>query len=97
MHEALDGRTGRLAQLVAASDQHTGANLVAALRTNAARKGEHFGPMDGLFTSTAARELLAKRYGESRTWSASHFEAYALCPMRYYFEHVLRGRNRIRH
>jgi ATP-dependent helicase/DNAse subunit B len=45
--------------------------------------------MEGLFTTAAAKELLAKRFGSERVWSASQFEAYAHCPMRYFFEHVL--------
>jgi ATP-dependent helicase/DNAse subunit B len=46
--------------------------------------------MEGIFTTAAAKRLLAERYGPDRVWSASQFEAYAYCPMRYFFEHVLR-------
>ncbi|MEX2186427.1 MAG: PD-(D/E)XK nuclease family protein [Pirellulales bacterium] len=99
MHEALTGNTDRLATLVGSSQgseqdaaarfDSVAANVIAALRTNDSRKGERFGPMDGMFASAAAKYLLAERYGADRVWSASQFEAYAYCPMRYFFEYVL--------
>jgi ATP-dependent helicase/nuclease subunit B len=91
VHEALDGKERRLAQLAAtgAADSAIASNLVAAMRTNATRKHETFGPMEGLLTTPAAKALLAKSFGAARVWSASHFEAYAHCPMRYFFENVL--------
>jgi ATP-dependent helicase/nuclease subunit B len=92
VQEALDGKHARLAELTATPDRDRalGANLIAALRTNASRKDDGFGAMEGIVTTAAAKELLTRRFGADRTWSASHFEAYAHCPMRYFFEHVLR-------
>lgn len=65
-------------------------SLEAALRVGRARgQGTDFGPFEGLFTSPAARERLAQRFGPQHLWSPTQFEEYAACPYQFYLKHVL--------
>ncbi|MGE0606641.1 MAG: PD-(D/E)XK nuclease family protein [Pirellulales bacterium] len=75
----------------AASSQTAPAALTAGLLLTAERSHwQSFGPYEGLFTSSAARDKLARKYGPDRLWSASHLETYAACPFKFFMEHVLR-------
>jgi ATP-dependent helicase/DNAse subunit B len=55
-----------------------------------ARRGQHYGAFEGMFTSTAAKARLAERFGKDRCWSPSQLEQYAYCPHRFLLANVLR-------
>jgi ATP-dependent helicase/DNAse subunit B len=65
-------------------------NLFAGLRTTYARRGEAYGPYEGMLTSDAATHALRARYGPERCWSPSQLEQYARCPHQFFLERVLK-------
>ncbi|MCG8584930.1 MAG: PD-(D/E)XK nuclease family protein [Pirellulales bacterium] len=66
-------------------------NLLAGLHVVAERQtGEGFGPYEGVMLDSHAPEILLRQFGPEKLWSATELEQYALCPHRFFLEHVLK-------
>jgi hypothetical protein len=91
---ALEGEPALLAEFCAhPSTRETAGNVLAALRTSESRRGESFGPFEGMVASTAAGRKLAERFDPARCWSPSQLEQYAYCPFQFFMENVLRAKS----
>lgn len=55
--------------------------------------GSGFGVNEGMITSPAALDKLAKHFHEHFPWSASQLEQYNACPFRFFMERVLKVRS----
>jgi ATP-dependent helicase/DNAse subunit B len=73
------------------SARRLGRAIDAAMRIIDARAhGESFGPAEGLLTSPAVAARLAGKFGPDHFWSPSQWEAYAVCPYKFFLEDVLK-------
>lgn len=90
VHDVLHEQPHALNQLLSDSAQRsTSDNLAAALRlTQNRRSRQTWSTFEGLFESDAARQWLAKRFGESYTWTVSHLEQYATCPYQFFLQRL---------
>jgi ATP-dependent helicase/DNAse subunit B len=92
VHEALakDRNLDLLTGLFRSGEPDTAHALEAGLRIVATRsRRDAFGPAEGLLESDTVRARLARRFGSEHLWSPSQWETYAVCPYRFFTEHVL--------
>ncbi len=90
VHAAMEGKHTLLAGLLADRSAPLAGAIEAGLHAVQARAGRNeFSTVEGLVTSQAARDRLAKRFGPRHLWSPSQWEQYATCPYRFFLEHVL--------
>lgn len=66
-----------------------GQSFVRGIQMYAARNAEEFSVFDGMLTSAWAQRVLHRRY-DRHLYSASEFDLYARCPIRFWFERILR-------
>ncbi len=59
------------------------------IQAHASRNSEELGHFDGVLTSTWARRTLHRRY-DRHLYSSSEFDLYARCPIRFFFERILK-------
>jgi ATP-dependent helicase/DNAse subunit B len=90
VHEALAGDASLLSGMFRAGASGSTNALESALRIVSSRsRRDGFGPAEGLLESDAVRARLARRFGSEHLWSPSQWETFAVCPYRFFMDHVL--------
>jgi ATP-dependent helicase/DNAse subunit B len=91
VHEALEGDTSRFASLSRlASHADVSANIAAGLECISMRENSTgFTAWEGIIQDPAAVTRLSRRFGADYCWSPSSLEHFAVCPYRFFLEHVL--------
>jgi len=68
-----------------------GADILDGIEAVASRGDRRrFAGFEGVFSSDAVQAVLERRYGPEHLWSPSMLETYAVCPFRFFGEHVLK-------
>ncbi len=91
VQQAIAGETGLLGDWCRDGSNHSVAShVLAALRATSSRQqGQSYGAFEGMFTSQAARDVLAERYSSAHCWSPSELEQYANCPFQFLLARVM--------
>jgi ATP-dependent helicase/DNAse subunit B len=88
---ALEGEPSLLAGLIREEPSPgLGENVLAGLRMIDQRSDRRrFGPTEGILSGDDARRAVARRFGPTRTFSATELEEFATCPYRFFVGRVL--------